>query len=364
MHKRYERQSLLPEIGNEGQLHLEKSRVLMVGAGGLASPALLYLASAGIGHIGIVDGDRVSESNLQRQVLFHTSQVGKLKTECAKENLLRLNPNIHIELYSEFLSAENAIKIFSEYDLILDGTDNFETKYLINDAAYKTGKPVIFASVTAMDGQIALFHPTHSGPCYRCLYPSQKNSRIQNCNEAGVMGSVVGIMGSMQVTEAIKLLLSFKRESLLVSLENFMITLDARDMTFFKRTILKNKDCGLCSRSSHDVQLERPSFLCEMNFAEVTHETLQKDPCKYRLIDVREPHEWRLNHIESSENFPLSQIQSTETIDATLLKSKDPILLYCKTGNRAKTAASLLFQRGLKNLSLLKGGIESTQEHI
>lgn len=362
MPSRYESQTCLAEVGHDGQQRLRQSRVLMVGAGGLASPALLYLTGAGIGHIGIMDGDRVSESNLQRQVLFQSSQIGQLKTESAKKNLQGLNPDTHIELYSEYLSVDNAIKVFSQYDLILDGTDNFETKYLINDAAYKTGKTVIFASVTAMDGQVAIFNPNRGGPCYRCLYPNQKNSRIQNCNVAGVMGSVVGIIGSMQATEAIKFLLAFQNDSPLAPLENQMITLDARDMTFYKRKILKNENCEICQKPSKDVQLENPSFLCESQFAEVTYSTFKNNSKPFRLIDVREPHEWSERHLELSENLPLSQLQSTEMLDATLMTSPKTLLLYCKSGIRSKTAAFILSERGLKNLAVLKGGIDHYTE--
>ena len=201
---RYKRHLVLPEIGNEGQEKISRASVLCIGAGGLGCPALLYLAAAGVGRIGIVDFDKVDETNLQRQVLFTTDDLNRNKAEVAKERLSKLNPDIEINAVPEELDNKNAEGLFSGYDIIIDGSDNFETKFLINDVAVKTGKPFIYGSILGFDGQVSVFN-YNDGPCYRCLFPQAPEGHIPNCAEAGVIGAVAGIIGTTQVMEAIKI---------------------------------------------------------------------------------------------------------------------------------------------------------------
>ena len=241
---RYDRQIRLPEIRQEGQDKLLKVSVLCVGAGGLGSPALLYLAAAGVGQIGIVDFDRVDESNLQRQILFDTEAVGKPKVLEAARRLKALNPTIHIESYDEELNTRNAARLFPQYDVIIDGTDNFETKFLINDAAVKFGKPWVYGAIQGFDGQASVFN-YKGGPCYRCLYPEKPKGRIMNCAEGGVIGAVAGLIGVTQALQAIQIISGHENFE---PLSGRLMTLDTRTMHTRILALKKNPECAACGK--------------------------------------------------------------------------------------------------------------------
>jgi len=340
---RYSKQSNLPEIGLVGQKTIEASSVLCVGAGGLGSPILSYLLAAGVGRIGIVDGDVVELSNLQRQVLFQESDIGSLKVEAVKKNLERLNSKTVIEGFPVMLAAENVEQIFSSYDVIVDGTDNFTAKYLINDAAVKLKKPVIFGSVTGFEGQVSVFDSARGGPCYRCLYPLAPESTVPNCAEAGVIGSVVGMIGSMQATECLKYIISGAG---IHPLLGRLLTLDARDMSIFTANIGKKSDCPVCS-------IPRDRIVFESSIVEIEHDEILRNPSDYLLIDVREQDEWDAGFISGAVHFPLSMMKSSlKSFPKVDLKKK--IVTYCKSGVRSKEAIRILEKNGfLKVLSLI-----------
>lgn len=349
--KRYSRQTALPEIGNEGQQKLAIARVLCVGAGGLGCPALLYLAGAGIGTIGIIDFDKVDISNLQRQVLFTTEDQGKPKAAAAKERLAALNPEIEIKAYDAELTADNALSLFSSYDIIIDGTDNFATKFLINDAAVKLGKPVIYGAIQGFDGQVSVFG-IKDGPCYRCLHPKEPESQIMNCAEAGVIGAVAGTIGTIQAMEAIKLIVGHKD---FAPLTGKLWLCDMRTMDSRTLAIPKNPDCPACSKTPEELTLRYSSPVCAAATA-VEEVTCDDDLLETAfLIDVRELSEWERGHIEGAKHLPLSALQDNPQIYEPPEGGK-AVLLYCQKGMRSRKAAEILMQAGFTGIYSLQGG--------
>lgn len=356
---RYKRQIILPEIGKDGQEKISKASILCIGAGGLGCPALLYLAAAGIGHIGIIDFDNVDETNLQRQVLFTTDQIGQNKAEAAKARLRALNPDIEIQAFSEELTDKNAVTLFKNYDVILDGTDNFATKFLINDAAIKAGKPFIYASILGFEGQLSVFNLPHKGappPCYRCLFPEAPQTHIPNCAEAGIIGAVAGMIGSAQALEAIKIIVAHKE---LISLAGKLWTLDLRTLENRLLHLPKNPNCTLCSKEKEDIILTYSSPPCG-TIPEITpRQTLENKTAL--LIDVREQEEWDTGHIENACHMPLS----------SLMQGREPpfdadreVILYCQKGLRSQKAAQILRAQGYLNISNMAGGYDLwTTEH-
>ena len=340
---RYSRQTILPELQENGQRMIHESSVLCVGAGGLGSPVLLYLAAAGVGRIGIIDPDQVDLTNLHRQILYREEQVGMSKALSAKVNLEKLNSEIFIEAFVERLSSENVERLFQDYDVIVDGTDDFDTKYLINDAAVKFKKTVIFGSVTAFDGQVGVFDATR-GPCYRCLYPNPAVSAIPNCSEAGVLGSVVGIIGSMQATECLKVLVSKKS---LHPLIGKILTLDARDQSVLTLQVHKDPKCGACSLPADPIVLKTSSL----------DESSSPDFQGTLLIDVRETEEWTQGHLAGAIHFPLSEIRESNRFRD--LDRNQKIIVYCLSGQRSAQAVQVLIQNGFAQVSNLKGGLQS-----
>lgn len=347
---RYSRQTVLPEIGEAGQNRISAASVLCVGAGGLGCPALLYLAAAGVGHIGIIDFDVVDESNLQRQVLFETAQIGKNKAEAAKARLNALNPDIDIRTYAQELNDQNVLKLFEDYDLILDGSDNFATKFLINDAAVKTGKPFIYASILGFEGQVSVFN-YHDGPCYRCLFPEEPKTNIPNCAEAGVIGAVAGMMGTVQAMEAIKLIVDDDRFQ---PLSGKLWTIDARTMDNKILALPKDPVCPVCSIDKEDITLNYTSPVCRY-----VSEIEPEDACDGHsciLIDVRELDEWDAGHIEGAHHFALSSLMQGDT---PTLSVNDNIILYCQKGKRGAQAANILKNQGYQNIQNMRGGYEA-----
>lgn len=355
--EKYSRQISLPEIGPAGQEKLAAARVLCIGVGGLGCPALLYLAGAGIGAIGIVDFDKVDESNLQRQVLFTVDDEGKPKAAAAKTRLAALNPDIEIRAYDEELTAENALSLFSSYDIIIDGTDNFAAKFLINDAAIKLGKPVVYGAIQGFDGQVSVFGQK-DGPCYRCLHPQEPKEPIMNCTEAGVIGAVAGLIGTIQALEVIKLII--KHEDL-KSLSGKLWLCDTRTMETRTVTVPKNPDCSVCSKAPEDIIPQYASPVCAAT-------TVQEISCgdqilqKALFIDVRERSEWEEGHIKGANHLPLSAIQTNPKLYEAP-QNKQCCILYCQKGMRSRKAAEILAQAGFTDIYSLKGGYEAWCHH-
>lgn len=347
---RYSRQIVLPEIGLEGQKRLSQASVLCIGAGGLGCPALLYLAAAGVGRIGVGDFDAVDETNLQRQVLFTVDQVGKNKAEAAKERLNALNPDVGIEAHSVELTDQNAEKLFTNYDLIIDGTDNFAAKYLINDASVKTGKPFIYGSILGFDGQLAVFN-YNEGPCYRCLFPEAPKGHIPNCAEAGVIGAVAGMIGTAQAMEALKIILGHESFS---PLAGKLWTVDMRSMENRLLDLPKNPNCSICSKNKDGIPLQYSSPVCGF-IPEVTPEQARKN-MKALLVDVRETEEWNAGHIEGARHLPLSALMQGKIPD---LPTNCEIILHCQKGKRGEQATQIFKNLGYLNVSNMTGGYEA-----
>lgn len=364
---RYSRHLLLPEVGVEGQKKLKRAKVLCVGTGGLTSPATLYLAAAGVGHLGLVDNDCVDLSNLQRQILYSTRDVGQKKTTVAREQLLKLNSQIHIQEHETFLTAENGKEIASSYDLILDGSDNFSTRYLTNDLAFFLKKPLIYGSIFRFEGQCTLFEAHQEGPCYRCLFPETPPANlIPSCSEAGVLGVVSGIIGTLQATEALKWILGIGS-----SLRGRLLQWNALTMKFREFQIRKNPHCPLCGSQPTITELKNekpcsreggnPCNFSPMNSntphiptltVEELHQKLQQHP-PIKLIDVREPEEYEVSRIESAQLVPLGELMTR--LDE--LPRDEEIALLCRSGGRSAQALLWLRKAGFSKLYNVEGGI-------
>jgi adenylyltransferase/sulfurtransferase len=361
--RRYSRHLILPEVGMDGQRALKAAKVLCIGAGGLGSPAAMYLAAAGVGTIGIVDFDVVDTSNLQRQLLHGTSDVGRSKLASAKDRLNALNPNVHVETYETALSSENALQLFEPYDVILDGTDNFPTRYLVNDACVLLGKPNTYGSIFRFEGQASVF-ATKDGPCYRCLYPEPPPpGLVPSCAEGGVLGVLPGIIGTIQATEAIKLIVG-KGEPLI---GRFLIY-DALRMRFRELKLRKDPDCPVCGTHPTVTELIDYEQFCGVKPAaeaaavsETITDDMQPRELKERLdrgeaiviVDVREPQEYQINKIPGSKLIPLGELpQRYEELDPNAA-----VVMQCKSGMRSAKATQFLRGVGFKNVRNLAGGI-------
>lgn len=356
---RYARQTILPEMGQEGQERLKSTSVLCVGAGGLGSPALLYLAAAGIGRIGLVDDDVVDISNLQRQVLFKEADRGKSKVEAAKTTLAELNSECQIEAYHQRFSPENAEILVKNYDVIIDGTDNFSSKFLINDACVKFGKPLVYGSILGFVAQVSVFWAGH-GSCYRCLYPKPPSGHIPNCAEAGVIGAMAGIAGTVQALEAIKMALGLEwcKEKNLEPLLGTLWILDARSMQTKTLILRKRHQCAVCSANPSDIVLEQAEESCAVNsdVKNISAEDAAKLMSKAVFIDVREAHELASGRIPKALHIPLGTLLSNEDSVGDIA-SDTPVIIYCQHGIRSFSAASHLVALGFKNVAHITGGI-------
>ena len=367
--ERYSRHLLLPEIGLEGQRKLKAARILIVGAGGLGSPAALYLAGAGVGHLGLVDADVVSLSNLQRQILHGTATLGHLKVGSAKNRLLDFNPDVHVKIYNEAFTSESAECIARGYDLIIDGTDNFPTRYLINDVALRLGIPFIYGAIFRMEGQASVFC-TDGDPCYRCVFPSPPAPEsVMTCSEAGVLGVVPGLIGTIQATEAIKWILGLG-----TSLAGRLLIYDAGEMQFDAISIDKNPDCPVCSRDRITIPLIDYEGFCGVAGSDHKRVALPEDAeitaleLKARLdagepiilVDVRRPLEWQIVHLDGSLLIPLDEL------DQRLgeLNPADELVVLCRAGIRSARAVALLRARGFDHARHLTGGLMSWAQHV
>ena len=365
---RYSRHLLIPEVGLEGQRKLKNSSALVIGTGGLGSPVSLYLAAAGIGRIGLVDYDVVDSSNLQRQVIHGTSTVGKLKVESARDKLIDLNPGIQVDVYNEPFTSENALNIARGYDIILDGTDNFPTRYLTNDVAVFLGKPNVYASIYRFDGQASVFY-AKEGPCYRCLFPEPPPpGLVPSCAEGGVLGVLPGTIGTIQATEALKVLLGIGEP-----LIGKLLLYNALEMTFDFVKLKKNPNCRVCGPNADIKELIDYEEFCGVpshdheegsagaNWDITAPELAERVKTNHlKLVDVREPHELEISALPNATNIPLGQLAAR----LSELDSADEMVIFCKSGGRSARGLELLVSAGFKKVKNLKGGINAWAREV
>lgn len=365
---RYSRHLIMPEVGVDGQKRLKASSILLIGAGGLGSPLGLYLAAAGIGRIGIIDFDVVDFSNLQRQVLHGTADVGRPKLASAKDRLNAINPEVQVDLYQERLSSENVMRIFAPYDLIIDGTDNFPTRYLVNDACVLLKKPNVYGSIFRFDGQASVFWPPH-GPCYRCLYPEPPPpGEVPSCAEGGVLGILPGVIGVIQATEGVKLLLG-KGEPLVGRLLHY----DALQMRFREYKVRRNLKCPMCGDNPTIKGLIDYDQFCGVRGqeapapkaagGEITVEELKSRLDrgeKLYVLDVRNPNEFQICKLAGSVLLPLPELGQRL---AEVPKDRE-VIVHCKAGTRSAKAIQFLREQGYSNLKNLTGGIMAWAQRI
>ena len=367
--RRYSRHLILPEVGLAGQKKIKATSVLCIGAGGLGSPITMYLAAAGIGRIGIVDFDTVDFSNLQRQIAHGTEDVGRPKAVSAKETIASINPNVEVVIHNTRIAAENAFDLIRPYDIVVDGTDNFPTRYLTNDACVLLKKPNVYGSIFRFEGQASVFAPHLGGPCYRCLYPEPPPpGMVPSCAEGGVLGVLPGIVGCIQATEILKLALG-KGTSLI----NRLLLFNALDMKFRELKLRRDPACPLCGDHPTIKELIDYEVFCGIpaqtaepvgNPDEVTVQDMKQaldDPSlNIKVVDVREPDEYEIAHIDGVPLLPLSQLQER----FTELDPNQQYYLHCKVGVRSMKALTFLRQQGFKYLKNVKGGITAWSEEI
>ena len=367
---RYSRHLVLPEVGVDGQERIKQGRILIVGAGGLGSPAALYLAAAGIGKIGIVDFDKVDENNLQRQIIHSTEDIGTLKTESAKNSINNLNPNVKVETYDVKLNSKNAMEIIKNYDVVIDASDNFPTRYLVNDACVLLKKPNVYGSIFRFEGHASVFNFDY-GPCYRCLFPNPPPKEdVPSCAEGGVLGILPGIIGTIQATEALKIIL--RKVDVL---SGRFLVYDALAMTFKELKLGKNKNCPICGENPRVRELIDYEQFCNMK--EEEEKSLEEDEISvhqlkkmsesnedFILVDVREEHEWDICKIEGARLIPLSRIINGDIDILENINMDKQIVLHCHTGARSAEALNILRNKGFKNLKNLVGGIDAWANEI
>lgn len=371
---RYSRHLIMPEVGVDGQEKLKASKVLCIGAGGLGSPLALYLAAAGVGHMGILDFDVVDFSNLQRQIIHSEDDLGRLKVESAKERLHQLNSDINITTYNTRLTSDNAMDIFKDYDIVVDGTDNFATRYLVNDACVLLGKPNVYGSIFRFEGQVSVFD-AKNGPCYRCLYPEPPPpGLVPSCAEGGVLGVLPGLIGTMQASEIIKLIIGQG-----TPLVGKLLFIEVLDMKIREYKLNKDPNCPICSENATINELIDYEEFCGIGRGELGEEVIgdmESIPVKEMtveefnelrnkngnvvLVDVREPHEYQICNIEGSTLIPLGELDSR----TDELNPEDEIVVHCHHGGRSMKAAILLKEKGFKNVLNLKGGIDEWAEKL
>ena len=367
---RYSRHLIMPEVGMEGQLKLKQARVLCIGAGGLGSPLALYLGAAGVGKLGLVDFDVVDFTNLQRQIIHGTHDVGRPKLDSARERLNEINPHVEVERVEARLTSENALDIFRDYDVIADGTDNFPTRYLVNDACVLLGKPNVYASIFRFEGQASVFF-AERGPCYRCLYPEPPPpGLVPSCAEGGVLGVLPGIMGCIQAMEAVKMVLG-RGEPLIGRLLLF----DALAMKFRELKLRKDPECPVCGahptitklidyeqfcgiRGEEQTTMQTQVGIPEITPAEVKRKMDAHEP--FVLIDVREPSEYQICRIPGSKLIPLGEVPQR----MNELNSEDDIVVHCKAGVRSAKAVDFLMKSGFRKIHNLKGGILAWSDQV
>ena len=364
--RRYSRHLIIPDVGMTGQKRLKNAKVLVIGAGGLGSPALLYLAAAGVGTLGIAEFDEVDESNLQRQVIHGQSDIGKPKAQSAKESILEVNPLVNVVLHNERLDNDNVLGIFEQYDLIVDGTDNFATRYMVNDAAVLLGKPYVWGSIYRFDGQASVFWAEH-GPCYRCLYPEPPPpGMVPSCAEGGVLGVLCASIGAIQVNEAVKLLTGIG-EPLLGKLMIY----DALEMEYRKLSVRKDPDCAICGENPTVTELIDYDAFCgavsdeaaeasagsTISVSQLEHMLKERENGErdFVLVDVREPNEYEINKIPGSILLPKGEFLNGNAIGQ--LPQDKQVVLHCKSGARSAEALAVLKGAGFSDSVHVGGGV-------
>jgi molybdopterin/thiamine biosynthesis adenylyltransferase/rhodanese-related sulfurtransferase len=364
---RYSRHLIMPEVGMEGQLKLKQAKVLLIGTGGLGAPLGLYLAAAGVGKLGLVDFDVVDFTNLQRQVTFGSSDVGKPKSEAARARLSNLNPDIEIEAFDTKLTSENALELFKDFDVIVDGTDNFPTRYLVNDASILLGKPNVYGSIFRFEGQVTVFGMP-GGPCYRCLYPEPPPpGLVPSCAEGGVLGVLPGIVGSIQAMETIKVILGRGR-----NLTGRLLLFDALEMAFQEVKLRKNPDCPLCGKNRKIHKLIDYYEFCGIRGEEAPAPDLKVPEITPRelkarmdrgdrlfILDVREPHEYQICNLQG-HLIPLGELPRR----VHELDSSQEIVAHCRSGKRSAEAVDFLRKAGFRKIQNLKGGILAWSDEV
>ena len=392
--RRYSRHLIMPEVGIEGQKKLKAASVLLIGTGGLGSPLALYLAAAGIGRIGLVDYDVVDETNLQRQVIHGQTSVGILKIDSAEKRMKDINPFLQVDKYNVPLTSANAIELFTPYDVIIDGTDNFPTRYLVNDACVKLGKPNVYGSIFRFEGQLSVFY-AKEGPCYRCMFPEPPPpGLVPSCAEGGVLGILPGTIGTLQATEAIKLILGIGEPMI-----GKMLLYDALEMSFTKLKVRKNPNCPVCGIPHEQVQLidyemfcgmpahDRSDFKASTNGATEKKETMPEISVtelkaridsgeKLVVVDVRDPHEWEISALDGTLRIPKGQIEAAKndvlagrkTREMTVLAqipTEGEVIVHCRSGKRSADSIKFLQDAGYKNLLVnVKGGILAWADEV
>ncbi|MST94333.1 MAG: molybdopterin-synthase adenylyltransferase MoeB [Pedosphaera sp.] len=367
--RRYSRHLILPEVGLAGQKKICSTSVLCIGAGGLGSPIAMYLAAAGVGKIGVLDFDTVDFSNLQRQIIHGTENVGQSKAESAKVTINRINPGVEVVLHNTRITSENALEIIAQYDIVVDGTDNFPTRYLTNDACVLLKKPNVYGSIFRFEGQASVFAPHLGGPCYRCLYPEPPPpGMVPSCAEGGVLGVLPGIVGCIQATEILKIALG-KGSSLIGRLLLF----NALDMKFRELKLRRDPQCPLCGENPIITKLIDYEMFCGIlpepanpaqNPDEVTVQEMKRaldDPkLGIKVIDVRDPDEYQIAHINGVPQIPLGSLPQR----FTELDPNQTIYLHCKSGIRSMKALKFLREQGFKYVKSVKGGISAWADEI
>ena len=366
---RYSRHLLIPEVGLEGQRKLKAARVLIIGTGGLGSPLALYLAAAGVGRIGLVDFDTVDRTNLQRQVIHGSAAVGHLKVESARQRMLDLNPGIQVDCFNEPFTSANAERIAADFDMLIDGTDNFPTRYLINDLCVLTGKPNIYGSIYRFDGQVSVFD-ARDGPCYRCLFPEPPPpGLVPSCAEGGVLGVLPGTIGTLQATEALKLILGIGSP-----MTGRLLLYNALDMSFDFVKLKKNPRCKVCGPNPSVTGLIDYDAFCGV--PGLGHDTSSagtewdisaselalrlRQPQAPLLLDVREPHELEISHLDGAVLIPLGHLAAR----LSELDSAREMVVFCKAGTRSARALELLVSAGFRRIKNLRGGINAWAEAV
>ena len=375
--RRYSRHLILPDIGMEGQKKLKAASILLIGAGGLGSPLAMYLAAAGVGRLGLVDYDVVDYTNLQRQLLYTTADVGRSKLEAAKDRIQALNPHVQVDTYEEPLTSANALRLFEPYDIIIDGTDNFPTRYLVNDACVMLGKPNVYGSIFRFEGQVSVFH-AQAGPCYRCLYPEPPPPGVvPSCAEGGVLGILPGIVGTLQASEAVKLITGAGETMI-----GRLLLFDALLMEFTELKLRKNPNCNVCGANPTVTELIDYEQFCGMpahdrsEFSTLEEESpmqvrqLSPADLKARLdngdnlfiLDVREPHEWEISNLSHLGAVLIPKGDVVARVDE--LDSNAEIVVQCRSGGRSAAIIRELAPRGFSNLWNLDGGINRWAREI
>lgn len=366
---RYSRHLLIPEVGLSGQKRIKSASVLVIGTGGLGSPVALYLAAAGVGRIGLVDYDQVDASNLQRQVIHGTSSLGELKVASARQRMLDINPDIQVDVYNEPFTSANAMQIAEGYDILIDGTDNFPTRYLSNDVSVLLGKPNVYGSIYRFDGQVSVFD-AREGPCYRCLFPEPPPpGLVPSCAEGGVLGVLPGTIGTLQATEALKLILGIGE-----TLNGRLLLFNALDMSFEFVNLRKNPNCKICGPDPEVTELIDYEEFCgvpghdheegsaggdwDIEAGQLAEQLEQGQPIQ--LLDVREPHELEISRLEGADLIPLGQLAAR----LSELDSAEDMVVFCKAGTRSARALELLASAGFRKVKNLKGGINAWAREV